>query len=239
MKKLALLLLLPLAVLAQTPQNVQKNPATNQLTTPLSFGSPQPIAAPALAGTIAAFDPTTGNFDSVVIGSGIGYNPATRTLTSTATGTVTSFSAGNLSPLFTTSVSNPTLTPALSFTASNAAQNAALLGPVSGGAGAYSFRSIAAADLQVAATGNLTEATSSVLTITGGTNSVVGSGTTVQVKQAGTSQAGYLSAADWNTFNGKQAAGNYITALTGDGTAAGPGSAALTLATVNTNVARA
>lgn len=35
---------------------------------------------------------------------------------------------------------------------------------------------------------------------------------------------------------GKQATGNYITALTGDGTASGPGSAALTFATVNSNV---
>ncbi len=34
----------------------------------------------------------------------------------------------------------------------------------------------------------------------------------------------------------KQATGNYITALTGDATAAGPGSAAITLATVNANV---
>lgn len=50
-----------------------------------------------------------------------------------------------------------------------------------------------------------------------------------------TSTVGALSAADWNTFNSKQAAGNYITALTGDGTASGPGSAALTLATVNAN----
>lgn len=37
-------------------------------------------------------------------------------------------------------------------------------------------------------------------------------------------------------LDGKQASGNYITALTGDGTASGPGSAALTLATVNLNV---
>lgn len=35
---------------------------------------------------------------------------------------------------------------------------------------------------------------------------------------------------------GKQPVGNYITALTGDATASGPGSAALTLATVNLNV---
>ncbi|MDX2074737.1 MAG: hypothetical protein SFX19_10325 [Alphaproteobacteria bacterium] len=36
-------------------------------------------------------------------------------------------------------------------------------------------------------------------------------------------------------LDAKQAAGNYITALTGDATASGPGSAALTLATVNGN----
>ena len=54
--------------------------------------------------------------------------------------------------------------------------------------------------------GNLTEATSSVLTITGGTGAVVGAGTTIAVKQASASQAGYLSSADWNTFNNKQSA---------------------------------
>jgi hypothetical protein len=84
--------------------------------------------------------------------------------------------------------------------------------------------------------GNLTEATSSVLTISGGTGSVIGSGTSIQVSQASTSQSGYLSSTDWNTFNGKQPSGSYITALTGDGTASGPGSSALTLATVNSNV---
>jgi hypothetical protein len=54
--------------------------------------------------------------------------------------------------------------------------------------------------------GNLTEATSSVLTISGGTSAVIGSGTSIQVKQASGSQAGYLSSADWTTFNSKQAA---------------------------------
>ncbi len=62
------------------------------------------------------------------------------------------------------------------------------------------------------------------------------SGRTVSITQASGSANGYLSSTDWNTFNNKQAAGNYITALTGDATASGPGSAALTLATVNSNV---
>lgn len=52
-------------------------------------------------------------------------------------------------------------------------------------------------------TGNLTETGSSILTITGGNGSVVGSGTTIQVKQANTSQNGFLSNTDWNTFNNK------------------------------------
>jgi hypothetical protein len=53
-------------------------------------------------------------------------------------------------------------------------------------------------------TADLTEATSSVLTITGGTDAVLGSGTTIQVKQAGSSQSGFLSSTDWTTFNSKQ-----------------------------------
>ena len=55
------------------------------------------------------------------------------------------------------------------------------------------------------ATGNLTEVTSAVLTITGGTNAVVGSGVTLQVQKSSSTSSGYLSSTDWNTFNGKQA----------------------------------
>ena len=51
------------------------------------------------------------------------------------------------------------------------------------------------------------------------------------ISQAGVSGDGYLSSTDWNTFNNKQTAGNYITALSGEATASGPGSAAVTLST--------
>ena len=54
--------------------------------------------------------------------------------------------------------------------------------------------------------GNLTETTSTILTITGGTGAVIGSGLTIQVALANTSTNGYLSSTDWNTFNGKAAA---------------------------------
>jgi hypothetical protein len=64
--------------------------------------------------------------------------------------------------------------------------------------------------------GNLTELTSSVLTISGGTNAVIGSGTSIEVKQASGSQSGYLSSSDWTTFNNKQ---NALTnPVTGTGT---------------------
>jgi hypothetical protein len=52
--------------------------------------------------------------------------------------------------------------------------------------------------------GNLTETSSSILTIAGGTGAVIGSGTTIAVKQANSTQSGYLSSTDWNTFNNKQ-----------------------------------
>ena len=64
--------------------------------------------------------------------------------------------------------------------------------------------------------------------ITGGT--ITGSGT-IGITQATTSTNGYLSSTDWNTFYNKQAAGSYITALTGEATASGPGSASVTLST--------
>lgn len=52
--------------------------------------------------------------------------------------------------------------------------------------------------------GNLTESTSAILTILGGTGAVIGSGASIQVQQASTSLSGYLSSTDWNTFNNKQ-----------------------------------
>lgn len=55
-------------------------------------------------------------------------------------------------------------------------------------------------------------------------------------QEASGSQDGFLSLGDYTTFSNKQPAGNYITVLTGDATASGPGSAALTLATVNGSV---
>jgi len=59
-------------------------------------------------------------------------------------------------------------------------------------------------------------------------------------QKATASLPGFLSSADWTTFNGKQAAGNYVTALTGDVSGSGPGSTATTIAAnavTNTKIA--
>jgi hypothetical protein len=55
-------------------------------------------------------------------------------------------------------------------------------------------------------TGNISETTSSVLTVTGGTGAIIGSGVTIEVKAASGSQSGYLSSTDWTTFNSKEPA---------------------------------
>lgn len=62
--------------------------------------------------------------------------------------------------------------------------------------------------------------------LTGGTITTSGS---IGIPVANAAQNGYLSSTDWSTFNAKQPAGSYITALTGDVTATGPGSVAATI----------
>ena len=82
--------------------------------------------------------------------------------------------------------------------------------------------------------GNCPQNLSTTAPLTGGGD--VCSGLTLAIPRASGSTNGYLGSTDWTTFNNKQSAGNYITALTGDGTATGPGSVAFVLANVNSNV---
>jgi predicted heme/steroid binding protein len=72
--------------------------------------------------------------------------------------------------------------------------------------------------------GTVTSVTaSSPLSSSGGTTP------NITISQASGSTNGYLSSADWTTFNSKQPAGNYITSLSGEATGSGPGTAAVTL----------
>ena len=61
-------------------------------------------------------------------------------------GTVTSFSAGNMNPLFTTSVATSTTTPALTFTPVSQSANLVFASP-NGGAGTPTFRALVAGDI--------------------------------------------------------------------------------------------
>lgn len=100
--------------------------------------------------------------------------------------------------------------------------------------GAGTLNSTSGGNVYSTATSSLS--VGSPLTVTGTFGALIGgTNSTINCQTASGSQAGCLSSTDWSTFNGKQASGNYITALTGDVTASGPGSAVSTLATVNAN----
>lgn len=62
-------------------------------------------------------------------------------------GTVTTLSAGNLSPLFTTTVSTATTTPSLTFTLSNFSANTVYAGPTSGSPAPPTVRTLVAEDI--------------------------------------------------------------------------------------------
>jgi len=117
-------------------------------------------------------------------------------------GTVTSFSAGNLSPLFTTSVATATTTPALSFTLSNAGAGT-LFGNFSGSSGAPSFNAPGTTDyvLGVAHTGGgleykqLTTSGSGLsITPTAGVTTFANTGVTSNVAGTGIAVSGATGA---------------------------------------------
>lgn len=96
-------------------------------------------------------------------------------------GTVTSVSAGNLSPLFTTSVATPTTTPALSFALVSQLQNLVYASP-NGSSGNPGFRALVTADLPAGPAG-CPAGSANALQKTNGTtcaaSSVTDNGTTV------------------------------------------------------------
>ena len=78
------------------------------------------------------------------------------------------------------------------------------------------------------ASGTLSGTNSGDVTI-GSANGLSLASQALSLAAASSSTTGALTSADWSTFNSKQASGSYLTSLTGDVTASGPGSGAATL----------
>ena len=172
----------------------------------------------------STYNNTTGVFNIPDYGSALsGYVPTSRQLSINGTqydlsadrswsvGTVTtvSFTLGASGTDLNSSVTNSTTTPAITLNVPTAS--------------AANRGALSAADWSTFNTkvGGVT-ATTPLFSSGGSTPNLT-------IQQSSGSQAGYLSSTDWTTFNNKQAAGNYITSLTGEATATGPGAAAVTL----------
>jgi hypothetical protein len=87
----------------------------------------------------------------------------------------------------------------------------------------FMLLAISASNLSGTNTGDVTIGTANGLSLVG---------QALSLATASGSTTGALTSTDWTTFNNKQPAGSYITALTGDVTASGPGSVAATVASV-------
>lgn len=96
----------------------------------------------------AATTPLSGTEIIAIVQGGVSKQTTVDDLPAGAGGgTVTSVSIGNLSPLFTASVADPTTTPAISFAAVNQAANLVYAGPANGADAAPTFRALVADDV--------------------------------------------------------------------------------------------
>lgn len=129
-------------------------------------------------------------------------------------GTVTNFTSGNLSPLFTTSVSNPTTVPSLTFSLNNAAAHT-FLGNTSSSSAAPSYSAITTSDLPTGiANANLanssitwaTPGTSGTAPNWGASSTSLGGTATINIPMASISSvtAGLISKTQYDVFNAKQ-----------------------------------
>jgi len=151
----------------------------------------------ASTGTFTASQPAASDLSNGTTGTGAVV--LASAISGFGSGTVTSFSAGALSPLFTTSVATATTTPSLTFALSTQAANVVLAGPTTGAAAAPTFRSLVAADIPSLAYIPTTVMTTLGDTIYGGASGVAtrlaGNSTTTKMYLSQTGAAGPVSAA--------------------------------------------
>jgi hypothetical protein len=112
---------------------------------------------------------TPGDSGKILMSRGVNSSPLwiTNSGGGGGSGTVTNFTAGNLSPIFTSSVATSTTTPALSFALANQSANTFLAGPSSGSAAAPTFRVLSLSDLPTPIPNSALQ--NSAVTVTAGT----------------------------------------------------------------------
>ena len=211
------------------------NGGTNGTATPTTYGVSYGTGT-AYAFTAAG---TTGQVLTATTGSAA--DPTFRALVSTdipalsyvgsVTGTSPVASSGGLTPAISLEAAyGDTLNPYAAKTATYV-----LAGPTTGAAAVPTFRALASTDIP---------ALSYVSSVTG-TAPVVSSGgltPAISMAAANTTTDGYLTSTDWNTFNNKQPAGTYVTAVSVvsanglAGTSSGGATPALTLSTSITGI---
>lgn len=183
-------------------------------TSPISYNSSTGVISTSMATARLLGRSTAGAGVAEEISIGTGLSLSGGILSATASGSVTDVTAST--PLFSSGGATPNITIQQSSGSQNGYLSSTDWTTFNSKQSALTFGSIAT--------------TTTGVSVGSGANSTVGPSVTIDIQTASGSQPGLLSSTDWNTFNSKQAAGNYITALTGDVTASGPGSAAATLA---------
>lgn len=181
------------------------------------------------SGTVTLVNDSATPGNSKYYGTNSGGTLGYFSLPSPGTGTVTSVSVVSANG-FAGTVATATTTPAITLSTT-------VTGLLTGNGTAISAYT----------GGNLTDVGTDGIVITGGTGAVIGAGTSIAQAAASASQNGYLSSANFSTFNGKLtstlASGDIFVgngsnvatavAMSGDATLANTG--AITFATVNTN----
>jgi hypothetical protein len=242
-----------LAIQSGSPAKIEILGVTNQISISNGDGAANPVISlasnPVIPGNGGIIVPNGTTGQRVTSTGSFRYNTSLQQFegyTNTGwnqfslTGGVTSFSAGTTGFTPNTDTTGPiTLAGILNVAnggtgVSTATANTVFAGPTTGSAAAPAFRALVAADIPSLPYGAGTVTSVAALTLgTTGTDlsSTVANGTTtpvitLNVPTASATNRGALSAADWTTFNNKQPAGAYLTAVTSDAPLTGSGTAA-------------